>query len=129
YVQNGRNSIFAAVSGARFTFAPRSFLGARFSRSSAVFSPGAVFFELYSEGELVATSPVLPDNAPPLTFLRSGHAGLVDEVRVISQGSSMTPGGAAWIMDDLLFGDGPTENDGGDGDAGANDLQNAPVIH
>ena len=42
-----------------------------------------VTFELYNSGSLVATSGTLTSSSTP-TFLASGYAGLVDEVRVVS---------------------------------------------
>jgi uncharacterized repeat protein (TIGR01451 family) len=128
YVPHGVNSIWGAVTGAKFTFSERTFVGARFSRSTLVPSTGAIFFELYRQGSLVATSPVLPDTSGPLTFLPSGYAGVVDEVRVISNGNSMSQAGALWIMDDVTFANGVTPNDADDSDAGANNLQNFPII-
>ena len=88
YRQHGVNAIFAAVDGARFTFGPRVFIGARFSRFAG--APGDVYFELYRSASLVWTSTVLADVPPQLTFLPSGYLGMVDEVRVRSLGSSMT---------------------------------------
>jgi hypothetical protein len=67
FTANGVNAIYAISDGASFTFAPRVFLGAKFSRHTSF--PGGVFFELYLGGALVATSPILADSAPPLTFL------------------------------------------------------------
>src|SRR5262249_42458464 len=51
-----------------------------------------------------------------------------DEVRVRALGSSMTPSGSPWIMDDVTFGSPVTPNDPGDVDIGPNGLQNAPFI-
>src|SRR5262249_41636546 len=82
----------------------------------------------YRSGSLVATSGVLAQTQPHLTFLPSGYNGLVDEVRVIALGTSMTAAGSPWIMDDVSFADGPTPNDADDSDDGANKLQNFPVI-
>ena len=111
YLPRGVNAPYALVDGARFSFSPRVFLGAWFGRCSCGLN-GAVYFELYRAGALVATSPVLPDNptpgvTPPATFLPSNYAGLVDEVRVRSLGSSMTTVGSGWFMDDVMFG--PTD--------------------
>src|SRR4029453_11353801 len=66
--------------------------------------------------------------SPALTFLPSGYAGLVDEVRVISLGNSMLSIGSVWIMDDVTFANGVTANDSDDSDIGANNLQNFPII-
>jgi hypothetical protein len=126
YQPHGVNAIFAAVDGARFTFGPRVFIGARFSRFTG--APGDIHFELYRSGTLVWTSASLADTPPQLTFLPSGFLGIVDEVRVRSLGSTMTVNGSAWIIDDLLFGNGITANDAGDADTGANTLQNFPII-
>jgi hypothetical protein len=111
YDPDGVNAIFAAsVSGPNtFTFPDRVFVGASFS-APLIFDPrfiSRIFFELYDNGGLVHTSADLDSGA--LTFLASGYAGLVDEVRVFtlanggSQGSLMTPGGSAWIMDNVTF--------------------------
>ncbi len=126
YPTHGINAVFARTDGASITFTPRRFAGATFSRLSGF--PGAVYFELYFQNVQVATSPVLSDTAPPLTFLPSGYAGPVDRIVVRSLGSSMVAAGSTWIVDDLLFTDGPTANDSADADTGANDLQNFPVI-
>ena len=64
YLPRGVNAPYALVDGARFSFSPRVFLGAWFGRCSCG-SNGAVYFELYRAGALVATSPVLPDNPTP----------------------------------------------------------------
>ena len=53
---------------------------------------------------------------------------MVDEVRVRSLGASMTGAGSAWLMDDVTFADAVTVNDAADADAGANHLQNFPVL-
>ena len=126
FLPHGINAVYAAVDGARMTFSPRVFAGARFSRFSS--APGDVYFELYQGGVLVWTSAVLSDVPPQLTFLPSGYTGLVDEVRVRSLGPSMTPIGSAWIMDDVIFGNGVTPNDPGDVDGSTNGLQNFPVL-
>ncbi|HEU4687149.1 MAG TPA: Calx-beta domain-containing protein, partial [Vicinamibacterales bacterium] len=102
-VAHGVNFIYAKVDGASFTFLGRVFLGASFSRTMGY--PGNIYFELYLDGALVATSPVLADVPPQLTFLPSGYSGFVDEVRVRSLGSTIVAGsGSAWLMDDVLFG-------------------------
>jgi hypothetical protein len=102
YQPEGLHAIYAAADGASFTFAERVFVGADFSRSPT--AVGDIYFELYRRGALVHTSEVLTDNAPELTFLRSGHSGTVDEVRVRSLGASMTAQGAAWAVDNFTFG-------------------------
>jgi hypothetical protein len=101
FTANGVNAIYAISDGASFTFAPRVFLGAKFSRHTSF--PGGVFFELYLGGALVATSPILADSAPPLTFLPSGYSGSVDEVRVRSLGGTIIANGSTWVMDDVTF--------------------------
>jgi hypothetical protein len=55
------------------------------------------------DGVLVHTSAILADTPPTLTFLPSGYAGQVDEVRVRSLGGSMTTQGSAWVIDDITF--------------------------
>ena len=99
---DGINAVYAAVDGATLTFSERVFVGAEFSRYTV--GTGDVYFELYHQGQLVATSALLADTAPQRTFLPSGYAGLVDEVRVRSLDGSMTPTGSAWVMDNLTFG-------------------------
>jgi hypothetical protein len=124
---HGANAVYAAADGASISFAPaRRFVGGSFSRFTG--GPGSIFFELYFQNALVATSGILNDTPPALTFLPSGYAGPVDKVVVRSLGSTIVAQGSAWVLDDLLFIDGPTANDPGDADTGANDLQNFPVI-
>jgi len=111
YAPNGINAIFAASAANAtppvnsFTFADSIFDGASFSISAN--SPsvyfGTVYFELYLNGSLVHTSGALSSGTNTLTFLSSGYSGLVDEVRVLTTGTLMTPGGSAWIMDDVSF--------------------------
>jgi PEP-CTERM motif len=115
YDPDGVNAIFAAdVSGlpdssSSFTFSDRVFAGASFSAPRIFdlnFIGSRVFFELYDDGSLVHTSADL--NSAALVFLPSGYAGMVDEVRVVTLRngaalSLMTPGGAAWIMDNVTF--------------------------
>ena len=115
YDPDGVNAIYAAdVSGgpdsfSSFTFPDRVFVGASFS-APLISDPrftSRLFFELYDDGTLVHTSVDLGSGA--LTFLPSGYGGLVDEVRVVTLrnggliGSLMTPGGSAWIMDNVTF--------------------------
>ncbi len=126
YQPHGANAIFASADGASLSFSPRRFVGGSISRAAGF--PGSIYFELYYQNVLVGTSNVLNDTPPALTFLASGYAGLVDKVIVRSLGSTIVAGGSAWILDDLLFIDGPTSNDAADTDTGANDLQNFPVI-
>lgn len=102
YLPDGVNGVYAAIDGASFTFSERVFAGAEFSRHPS--APGDIYFELYRQGTLVWTSGVLQDLPSARTFLPSGYAGLVDEVRVRSLGASMTGGGAAWVMDNVTFG-------------------------
>jgi hypothetical protein len=101
FLPHGTNAIFASVDGATITFTDRVFVGASFSRW--VGGPGPIFFELYQDGVLVHTSATLADTPPALTFLPSGYSGLVDEVRVRSLGSTITPQGSTWIIDDITF--------------------------
>lgn len=115
YDPDGVNAIYAADvshgpdSFSSFTFPDQVFVGASFS-APLIFDPrfiSRLFFELYDNGSLVHTSADLGSGA--LTFLPSGYGGLVDEVRVVTlrnggtQGSLMTPGGSAWIMDNVTF--------------------------
>jgi hypothetical protein len=95
YQPAGVNAIYTAVDSAGFTFSERVFLGAWFTRHPQY--PGAIYFELYLHGSLVAVSGPLADTPPALTFLPSGYAGLVDEVRV----RSANPG--SWLMDNVTF--------------------------
>jgi hypothetical protein len=103
YDPNGRNAIYAAVDGARFTFSDRVFVGANFSAPYLDTAPytSQLYFELFQDGALVHTSAQLASPSP--TFLSAGYGGLVDEVRVRTIGPLMTPGGSAWIMDDVAF--------------------------
>ena len=109
YDPDGVNAIYAAsvAGGNSFTFTDAVFAGASFS-APLIFDPrftSRIFFELYDNGILVHTSADLSSGA--LTFLSSGYGGLVDEVRVITlanggtNGSLMTAGGSAWIMDNV----------------------------
>lgn len=92
-----------------FTFPDQIFVGASFSAPHLLTTEYAsrIFFELFNDGTLVHTSADLSSGA--LTFLASGYAGAVDEVRVWTVanggiiGSLMTPGGSAWIMDNVTF--------------------------
>ncbi len=65
-----------------------------------------IYFELYRDGALIATSPMLADVPPALTFLPSGYADLIDEVRVRCP-TTCFGGGAFWMMDDVTFGAAP----------------------
>jgi hypothetical protein len=111
YDPDGANAVFGlnVAGGNSFTFPDTVFVGASFS-APLIFDPRFVsrlFFELYDNGALVHTSADL--NSSALTFLSSGYAGLVDEVRVVTlanggtMGSLMTPGGSAWIMDNVTL--------------------------
>jgi hypothetical protein len=114
YDPDGMNAIFAnnytgiASQYNSFTFPDQIFVGASFS-APFLLTPGfatRMFFELFNDGTLVHTSADLSSGA--LTFLSSGYAGAVDEVRVwtVANGgtsSLMTPGGSAWIMDNVTF--------------------------
>jgi hypothetical protein len=106
YQPDGINALYAAADAATFAFRERAFLGAWFSRYPQA-PPGDIFFELYHNHSLVWVSAPLADTSPQLTFLPSGYAGPVDEVRVRSLGNSMTALGSAWIMDDVSFGASP----------------------
>jgi len=77
----------------RFSFlSPSSFVGASFS------GYGTATFYLYLAGSLVHTSTTASLSGTP-TFLTSGYAGSVDEVRLgVMQGS--------FVMDDVTFGAG-----------------------
>lgn len=56
---------------------------------------GTVTFELYNGGSLVATSASAVTTSTP-TFLSSGYAGAIDEVRIIADNGY-------WVADDLTF--------------------------
>src|SRR6185437_7508986 len=82
YTPDGVNAIYAQFDAAAFTFPEEVFVGSSFS-APLLFDPrfvSRVYFELYDQGTLVHTSDDLGSAA--LTFLPSGYAGLVDEVRV-----------------------------------------------
>ena len=92
-----------------FTFPDQVFVGASFS-APLLFDErfvSRIFFELYDNGSLVHTSDDLASAS--LTFLASGYADTVDEVRVFTLpnggtlGSLMTAGGSAWIMDNVTL--------------------------
>ena len=116
YDPDGVNAIYAANIPApggnhynSFTFPDQVFVGASFS-APLLFDPrftSRMYFELLNDGALVHTSADLSSGL--LTFLSSGYAGLVDEVRVWTVanggtiGSLMTGGGSAWIMDNVTF--------------------------
>ncbi|KJV06294.1 VPLPA-CTERM sorting domain-containing protein [Methylocucumis oryzae] len=68
------------------------FIGAYVSGNS---SKGPVSFEMYYLGSLVATSISLIQTSVP-TFLASGYAGLVDEVRVIGKGG-------VYVLDNITY--------------------------
>ncbi|MBI3679344.1 MAG: PEP-CTERM sorting domain-containing protein [Acidobacteria bacterium] len=115
YDPDGVNAIFAnnytgsASQYNSFTFPDQIFVGASFSAPRLLTPEFAtrMFFELFNDGTLVHTSADLSSGA--LTFLSSGYAGAVDEVRVWTVanggtiGSLMTLGGSAWIMDNVTF--------------------------
>jgi hypothetical protein len=101
YQPGGVNAIFAAVDGAKFTFPEQIFTGADFSTFPG--TTGAIYFELYRLGTLVHTSAPFGGPATTLTFLPSGYAGPVDEVRVRSLGNSMVAAGSMWVMDNVSF--------------------------
>jgi hypothetical protein len=101
YQPGGVNAIYAAVDGARLTFPEQVFVGADFSRFPG--TVGAIFFELYRSGTLVHTSAPFAGGGTTLSFLASGYAGLVDEVRVRSIGDAMTGAGSTWVMDNVSF--------------------------
>ena len=100
YQTGGVNAIFGASDGARFTFPEQVFTGADFSRDPSF--TGDIYFELYQNGVLVHTSAPFAGGAAR-AFLASGYGGPVDEVRVRSLGSAMTPAGGAWVMDNVSF--------------------------
>jgi hypothetical protein len=117
YDPDGVNAIYAAnltgIASAdqynSFTFPDQVFVGASFS-APLLLTPEfstRMFFELYHAGTLVHTSGDLASGS--LTFLPSGYAGAVDEVRVWTVGnggtvgSLMTAGGSAWIMDNVTL--------------------------
>jgi hypothetical protein len=111
YDPDGVNAIYAVNVGGfnSFTFPDQVFVGASFS-APLLFDArfvSRIYFELYDNGLLVHTSADL--NSAALTFLASGYANAVDEVRVFTvanggtQGSLMTPGGSAWIMDNVTL--------------------------
>jgi MBG domain (YGX type)/Cep192 domain 4 len=102
YQPDGVHAIYAHADGAKLTFSERAFFGAQFSRAPQ--ATGDIYFELYHAGSVVWTSAPLSDAAPERTFLPSGYTGLVDEIHVRSLGASITGLGAAWVMDDLVFG-------------------------
>jgi hypothetical protein len=101
YEADGVNAIWTLADGAKFTFSDRVFVGASFDRYPG--SSGAIYFELYNNGVLVHSSAPYTTANTTLTFVASGYAGLVDEVRVRSLGGSMSPQGSFWIMDNILF--------------------------
>jgi hypothetical protein len=72
--------------------APTTFQGAWF----AGLEGATVTFQLFSQGQLVATSDTL-DPSPTPSFLSSGYDGLIDEVIVAS------PGQGSYVMDDFTF--------------------------
>jgi hypothetical protein len=115
YDPDGVNAIYATgYTGSTsqynsFTFPDQIFVGASFS-APELLSPiyaSRIFFELYNDGTLVHTSADLSSGA--LTFLPSGYAGAVDEVRVWTVanggtgGSLMTLAGSRWIIDNVTF--------------------------
>jgi hypothetical protein len=117
YDPDGVNAVYAAnltgIASAdqynSFTFPDQVFVGASFSAPYLRTPEYAtrIFFELYHTGTLVHTSGDLASGS--LTFLPSGYAGAVDEVRVWTVrdggtlGSLMTAGGSAWIMDNVTL--------------------------
>ena len=72
--------------------APTTFQGAWF----AGLEGATVTFQMFSQGQLVATSATLDPTATS-TFLSSGYDGLIDEVVV------MSPGQGSYAMDDFTF--------------------------
>ena len=106
YAPDGINAIFASATAPNsFKFATDTrFDGAAFSITANSSFSGSVYFELYLGSVLKHTSLALSSSgANTLTFLSSGYAELVDEVRVITTGNLMTSGGSAWIMDNVSF--------------------------
>jgi len=103
YQPHGVNAVFSLGDAASFSFPEQMFVGASFSRNPTY--PGRVYFELYDRRQLVWTSSDLADLPPQRTFLPSGFAGLVDEVRVRS-----TTGAGGWLIDDVTFA-APNAND------------------
>ena len=79
-----------------FSFdAPVVFGGAAFAGYGTAYGLSLVSFDLYYQGQLVATSGQLDDSGTP-TFLSSGYNGLVDSVHV--NGS-----GGYFVMDDVTY--------------------------
>lgn len=87
------NRVYDLTASSGFGFAaPVIFDGADFAGLSAT----TLKFQLYLGGALVATSSVLAPSETP-TFLASGYAGLVDEVRVVNADVG------AFVMDNVTY--------------------------
>jgi hypothetical protein len=104
---SGSQRIYTRDLEAAFFFktAPVVFNGAFFSG----FKESAPRFDLYLQNKVVASSQSLTPSDVP-TFLASGYAGLVDEVRVIEQrGGTMNFNDGkvtnfpAYVMDDVTY--------------------------
>jgi hypothetical protein len=84
------------VADAIFSFSsPTVFDGAYFSGDPEV----SVQFDLYLDGNLVATSGSLAPTATP-AYLASGYNGLVDKVQVVDSVGSAD----YWVMDNVTYG-------------------------